>query len=109
MEKINSKSTSRKTAEHKMILEEGQGGKTSANMNDFQEEGINIEGWKLFEIPIEGNYCFLHRDSGDSIAFANYFEGSSKFAPTYVDNKSNENKASYIREAIFLERKFHEC
>ncbi|MBV6717217.1 hypothetical protein [Paenibacillus chitinolyticus] len=66
----------------------------------FHQENISLHGWGLFEIPTRGCYCFWNKENNDSVAFANYFSDDGKFVPTFVNEESNEEQASSIKEAI---------
>ncbi|MDT2391722.1 hypothetical protein P7D43_20715 [Enterococcus avium] len=74
-------------------------------LNSFNRECVSVLNWGLFEIPLEGNYRFLNWKTGEHLAFANYFSEEKSFLPMYVDEHSNEQVASTLKEAIEMEYK----
>lgn len=60
---------------------------------------FDINGWMLFEIPIEYAYCFWNEETKKAFDL-DIFEVNGEVIPTYLDNKSNEQSAITIDEAI---------
>ncbi len=65
----------------------------------INKEGFDINGWMLFEIPIEYAHCFWNKKNKKAFDL-DIFEVDGVVIPTYLDNKSNEKKAKTIEEAI---------
>ncbi|HCL4480198.1 TPA: hypothetical protein N2D99_002286 [Clostridium botulinum] len=65
----------------------------------INKEGFDINGWMLFEIPIEYAHCFWNEKNKKAFDL-DIFEVDGVVIPTYLDNKSNEKKAKTIEEAI---------
>ncbi|MEK5586600.1 hypothetical protein MKZ21_30545 [Paenibacillus sp. FSL P2-0536] len=66
----------------------------------FMKENISLNKWGLFEIPIDGCYCFINWEEDKHVSFANYFSEDNKFVPTTLDEYSNEVQSDSITLAI---------
>lgn len=65
----------------------------------MKEVGFDINGWMLFEIPIEYAHCFWNETTKEAFDL-DIFEVDVEVIPTYLDNRSNEQEAKTIQEAI---------
>jgi hypothetical protein len=65
----------------------------------IKKVGFNINGWMLFEIPIEYAHCFWNKTTKKAFDL-DVFDINKQVIPTYLDDKSNEQSAKTIEEAI---------
>lgn len=65
----------------------------------IKEVDFDINGWMLFEIPIDYAHCFWNETTKQAFDL-DIFKVDGEVIPTYLDNNSNEQEAKTIHEAI---------